>query len=122
MGFGVSEKKQNELSQRMKTCGILESDLKETFIRSSGPGGQHVNKTSTCVVLKHLPTNTEIKTQQGRSQLLNRYYARKRLCEILEDKQGIKSKEALKAEKIKKQKQRRKRKSTKKHSPEINIS
>jgi len=74
-----------------------------------------VNKTSSCVYLKHLPTGLEIKMQRERSQALNRYYARKRLCELLEqEKLGSKSPAALKAEKIRKQKQRRRRRSKKK--------
>ena len=50
------------------------------------PGGQKINKTSSCVYLKHLPTGIEIKCQQGRSREMNRYYARKELCQRLEEK------------------------------------
>ena len=85
MDFGVTQKKQDELEKRMASLGIREQDIEEKFIRSSGPGGQKVNKTSSCVFLKHIPTGIEIKMQQERSQGLNRYYARKRLCELLEE-------------------------------------
>jgi peptide chain release factor len=113
MDFGVTQKKQDELEKRMASLGIREQDIEEKFIRSSGPGGQKVNKTSSCVFLKHIPTGIEIKMQQERSQALNRYYARKRLCELLEEeKLGKKSPAALKAEKIRRQKQRRKRRSS----------
>ncbi len=99
----------------MVTLGLREEYLQETFVRSSGPGGQRVNKTSSCVYLKHLPTGLEVKMSRQRSQLLNRYYARKRLCELLEQqKLGSKSPAALKAEKIRKQKQRRTRRTRKK--------
>lgn len=109
---GVTPKKQQELEQRMARLGLREADLEEGFVRSSGPGGQHVNKTATCVYLKHLPTGLEVKMQQERSQALNRYYARKRLCELLEQRlSGQKSPAALKAEKIRKQKLRRRRRS-----------
>ena len=92
----------------MAALGLREQDLLEKFIHSSGPGGQRVNKTASCVYLKHLPTGLEVKMQQERQQRLNRYYARKRMCEILEEKTlGEKSPAALKAEKIRKQKQRR---------------
>jgi len=56
-------------------------DVIEKFIRSQGPGGQNVNKTSTCVYLKHLPTGIEVKCQQERSQAKNRYLAWKILLE-----------------------------------------
>ncbi len=115
MDFGVTQKKQDELVKRMTSLGIREQDIEEKYIRSSGPGGQKVNKTSSCVFLKHIPTGIEIKMQKERSQGLNRYYARKRLCELLEEeKLGKKSPAALKAEKIRKQKQRRKRRSRQK--------
>jgi len=64
------------LEQKMALLGIREEDIIESFIRSSGPGGQNVNKTSTCVYLKHLPTGIEVKCQRQRSQALNRSLAR----------------------------------------------
>jgi len=71
-----------------------------------------VNKTASCVYLKHVRSGLEVKMQRERSQGLNRYYARKRLCELLEqERMGSKSPAALKAEKIRKQKQHRKRRS-----------
>ena len=110
INFGVTERKQAELAQRMKQCGLQEADLEETFVRSSGAGGQHVNKTSTCVHLKHTPTGLAVKVQKSRSQGLNRFYARRQLCELLENQQlGSDSPEAKRLEKIRKQKDRRKR-------------
>jgi protein subunit release factor B len=113
MDFGVTPKKQAELEARMAALGLHEADLQEKFIHSSGPGGQRVNKTASCVYLKHLPTGLEVKMQQERQQRLNRYYARKRMCELLEQRTlGAKSSAALKAERIRKQKQRRRRRSS----------
>ena len=110
MNFGVTRKKQDELEARMAALGLREAELEEKYIRSSGPGGQNVNKTASCVYLKHIQTGLEVKMQRERSQVLNRYYARKRLCELLEQQiLGTKSPAALKVEKIRKQKQRRKR-------------
>lgn len=115
MDFGVTQKKQDELEKRMASLGIQERDVQEKFVRSSGPGGQNVNKTSSCVYLRHITSGLEIKMQRERSQRLNRYYARKRLCELIEEeKLGKKSSTAIKAEKIRKQKQRRKRRSKQK--------
>ena len=115
MNFGITPKKQAELEERMAKLNLREADFQEKYIRSSGPGGQKVNKTASCVYLKHLPTGLEVKMQQERSQPLNRYYARKRLCELLEAKTlGAQSPAALKAEKIRKQKQRRQRRAKKK--------
>ncbi len=113
MDFGLTDKKHAELEARMAALGLREADLEEKFIHSSGPGGQRVNKTASCVYLKHLPTGLEVKMQQERQQRLNRYYARKRMCELLEERTlGSKSPAALKAEKIRKQKQRRRRRSS----------
>jgi protein subunit release factor B len=110
MDFGVTPKKQQDLEARMAKVGLREQDLLEKFIHSGGPGGQRVNKASSCVYLKHLPSGLEVKMQRERQQRLNRYYARKRLCEMLEEKVlGEKSPAAMKAEKIRKQKQRRRR-------------
>jgi len=113
MDFGLTDKKQTELETRMAALGLREVDLEEKFIHSSGPGGQRVNKTASCVYLKHLPTGLEVKMQMERQQRLNRYYARKRMCELLEEKLlGSQSPAALKAEKIRRQKQRRRRRSS----------
>ena len=68
----------------MTFFGIREEDIAEKFIRSSGKGGQHVNKTSTCVWLKHLPTGIEVKCMEERSQSLNRLLARRELVERVE--------------------------------------
>jgi len=72
------------LSSRMLRLGIKEADIIEGFTRSRGPGGQKVNKTSSCVYLKHLPTGIEVKCQKERSQALNRYVARKILVNKIE--------------------------------------
>jgi peptide chain release factor len=110
MNLGVTEKKQAELEARMLVLGLREQDLQEKYVRSSGPGGQKVNKTSSCVLLTHVPSGVQVKMQKERSQPLNRYHARKRLCELLEtERLGDQSPAALDAEKIRKQKQRRKR-------------
>jgi protein subunit release factor B len=74
------------LEKRMALLGVREEDIVENFIRSSGPGGQNVNKTSTCVYLKHLPTGLEVKCQRQRSQLLNRALARHILLSKIEHK------------------------------------
>jgi protein subunit release factor B len=110
INFGVTEQKRQELEQRKKKCGLFEKDLEEKFVRSGGAGGQKVNQTSTCVQLKHLPTGLTVKMQKSRSQGLNRFYARRQLCELLENKLlGENSPEAKRIEKIRKQKNRRKR-------------
>ncbi len=108
--FAVTPKKEAELRDRMKTCGIQEADLDESFIRSGGPGGQKVNRSATCVHLVHGPTGIDVKMQKARSQALNRFYARRRLCELIEaQRMGKESPEALKRAKIRKQKKRRRK-------------
>lgn len=84
MRFGVSSDKEAAIEARLAAVGVKPEDLVEKFIRSAGPGGQNVNKTSTAVYLKHLPTGIEVKVQQERSQPLNRFIARRLLAEKLE--------------------------------------
>ena len=76
----------DELRQRMAAIGLFEDDLVERFIKGSGPGGQKVNKTSSCVQLKHTPSGVEVKCQQGRSLTANRLEARKQICDTLEER------------------------------------
>lgn len=108
--FGVSAQKEAELLRRMEACDIRESDLEESFIRGSGSGGQKINKTASCVQLTHRPSGLEVKVQEARSQALNRFFARRRLCELIEaSKLGKQSPEAKRQAKIRKQKKRRSR-------------
>lgn len=75
---------QDALEKRMTKLGIREDDLEEDFVRGSGPGGQKINKTSSTVVLRHVPTGIEVRCQKERSQVMNRYWARVELCDRLE--------------------------------------
>ena len=110
--FKVGTDKEQHLTERMLKLGILEHDLDERFIRGSGAGGQKINKTSSCVQLMHKPSGIEIKCQAGRSQALNRFQARRELCDRLEERTlGIKSEAKRADHKIRKQKQRRSRRS-----------
>ncbi len=84
--MGISKETEDRLISRMAALGIQEEDLIEKFILGSGKGGQKVNKTSSCVYLKHLPSGVEIKCQQERSRALNRYRARVGLCDKIEEK------------------------------------
>jgi protein subunit release factor B len=115
--FGVRPEKEDRLHERMKELGIIEEDIKETFIRSGGPGGQSVNKTATCVQIKHIPTGIVVKSQEGRSQGLNRFLARRLLVSRIEKSLlGKESPEEEKRKKIRKQKQRSRRRTKKKIS------
>lgn len=99
----------------MESLGIKEDDLIEKFILGSGSGGQKINKTSSCVYLKHIPTGLEVKCQKERSRELNRYYARKELCDQFEEKiQKIKTEKQHIIEKKRRQKRRRSRRSQEK--------
>ena len=82
--LSLSPKRVAELQKLMRRLNVREENLEESFIRSSGPGGQRVNKVSTCVVIRHRPTGLEVRVQQERSQILNRYLARRWLLERLE--------------------------------------
>ena len=108
--FPVSSDKANALRLRMAALQIQEEDLDESFVRSSGKGGQNVNKVATCVVLVHRPTGTSVKCQQERSQGLNRYLARKLLADRIEAARlGRQSQQQQESERIRRQKRRRSR-------------
>ncbi len=104
----VSAEKLNALEEKMERLGIKESDILEKFVRSQGHGGQKVNKTSTCVYLKHIPTGIEVKCQKERSQSINRFYARRMLTEKIESMiLGKESEKQQQIEKVKRQKRKR---------------
>lgn len=106
--MSVSLDKEKALSERMKNLGVFEIDVEESFVRSSGPGGQKVNKSSTCVYLVHLPTGLSVKCQRERSQILNRFLARRLLLDKIERQQkGFIAEEKEKLEKIRRQKRKR---------------
>jgi len=120
--FAVNEAKNRWLLEKMQALGIREEDIEEKFIRSSGKGGQHVNKTSTCVYLKHLPTGMEVKCMKERSQSVNRFLARRELVEKIEALSGVVSARESKEDKLRKQKaKRKKRAATKYDSTESEI-
>ncbi len=106
----VKQSKILDLEKRMQKLGVRDEDLIEKFILGSGPGGQKVNKTAACVYLKHLPTGIEVKCGKERSRELNRFLARRQMCELLEKELlGIDSPKDKEREKIQKQKKRQKR-------------
>ena len=114
--FAVSVEKNRWLKAKMELLGVGEQDLEERFIHSSGSGGQHVNKSSSCVYLKHIPTGVEVKCMEARSQSLNRFLARRYLLEKVAALAGGVTKKELEAEKLKRQKARRKRRSGAKYA------
>lgn len=106
--FGISSRKEEALRAKMARFNIKEADLEERFIRSRGPGGQNVNKVSTGVYLKHLPTGVEVKVFSERSQALNRFIARRTLVNKIETAVlGRESEERKRIEKIRRQKRKR---------------
>jgi peptide chain release factor len=108
----VSPEKQAALEERMAALGVTEDTLLEKFVRGSGSGGQKINKTSNCVFLKHLPSGVAIKCQMDRSREMNRFLARRELCDQLEairEGRAIARTQAI--EKMRRQKRPRSRRS-----------
>jgi len=108
----LTTQKDAELRARMEKLAIHEEEIVEKFILGAGRGGQKVNKTASCVYLKHLPTGIEVKCNRDRSQAMNRFFARRELCDRMEaNVLGERSRRQQEQEKIRRQKRRRSRRS-----------
>ena len=102
--------KEAQLAARMAELGVREDEIEESFVRSGGHGGQNVNKTSTCVMLRHKPTGLQVKCQTSRQQGLNRLLGRRLLLDKIERMQkGYVATERARIEKIRRQKHKRSR-------------
>ena len=97
---------ESDITNRMKQLGVHESDLEEIFARSSGPGGQHVNKVSTAVTLRHVPSGISVTVQDSRSQAVNRKLACERLLNAI-----VSAREQRRAAELAKREKERRRKS-----------
>lgn len=103
--MAVNPEKIKALEERFIALGIMEKDILEKFIRAQGRGGQKLNKTSSCVYLRHVPSGIEVKCQQERSQALNRFLARRILADKIED--GLTGRKNEGHERLRKQKLKR---------------
>lgn len=104
----ITKAKQEAQEARMQKLGLFEEDIEERFVRGSGSGGQKINKTSSCVWLIHKPSGIEVKCQKERAQSMNRFWARRELCEkIAEKTEGEQSARQQRMEKIRRQKRKK---------------
>ena len=110
MDTTISASKRAALVRRMARLGIREEDLAEQFVLGAGPGGQKLNKTASCVMLRHRVSGLSVKCRKTRSRAANRYFARLALCEKLQQKIDFEqSARAARIARIRRQKQRRSR-------------
>jgi len=93
---------------RLRKLRLELADFEERFSRSSGPGGQHVNKVSTAVTLCHRPSGKSVTVQDTRSQSWNRQLAWERLLDAIELERR-EAEAAVRAERAKKKRQNSKR-------------
>jgi protein subunit release factor B len=108
VSFPVSAATEAELRARMERLGIREEDVEEEFVRGGGAGGQKINKTSSTVVLRHRGLGIEVRCARERSQAMNRFFARRMLCEkVAEKTRAEKSEAQRRREKIRRQKRRK---------------
>lgn len=105
----ITAEKQEALRLRMESLGIIEDDLVEKFVLGTGCGGQKINKTHSCVFLRHEPSGIQVKCQEGRSRAANRYQARVLLCDRFE--YGIEQEERKEREAVTKIRRRNRRRS-----------
>ncbi|MCE7883497.1 MAG: hypothetical protein DYH08_06500 [Actinobacteria bacterium ATB1] len=111
--LGVTPQKARDVYERLARLGVAEDDLDEKFVTGSGPGGQKVNRTANVVQLLHVASGRRVTSSQGRSRALNRFLARRRLAELLEqERMGPDSPDAKRQAKARKQKDRRRRRAT----------
>ena len=99
-----------QIRERMRAAGVREEDLEERFVLGSGAGGQKVNKTSSAVSLRHIPSGLAVKTQASRSRAVNRWMARRTIAErMLAQVAGVLTARQQEAEKVRRQKRRKSR-------------
>jgi protein subunit release factor B len=98
-----------QIQRRLDTLGVIPADVEEKFVRGSGPGGQKINKTSSTVCLRHVPTGVEVRVQRERSQAANRELAWQELCEKLET--ALRDAEAARRAAVEKERRRKRPKS-----------
>ena len=98
-----------QIQRRLDTLGVIPTDVEEKFVRGSGPGGQKINKTSSTVCLRHVPTGVEVRVQRERSQAANRELAWQELCEKLET--ALRQAEAARRAAVEKERRRKRPKS-----------
>ena len=107
--------KEKELYARMKQLGIHKKNIEEKFIRSSGPGGQNVNKVSTCVFMKHIPSNISVKCSQMRTQAQNRIVAFELLLDKIQRERLREHRRQIQQIERERRKNRKKSKKSKEH-------
>lgn len=117
-GFTVSPGRVATLAARLRALGVDPAAIEEQFVRGGGPGGQKINKTSNCVLLRYAPLGIVVRCQEDRRRGVNRFLALRELTDQVEMKVSpATSRRLLERERLRKSKSRAHRRARARHAP-----
>jgi len=108
--WDITPQKVADLKARIARLAVNLSVIEEQFVKGGGKGGQKINKTSNCVVLKYPPLDIVVRCQRERRRSINRFLALRELVDRIEMRVSPETSERMKEiERIRKRKHRHSR-------------